>query len=392
MATFPFDEFVSHIVTMYDVQADSILDLYMKIAKYLKDNPIVSEKTVGEIISKYLEENPVQGDFYGPTNPPPYPVTSVNGQTGDIEIETTDSNAYSPSNPPPYPVKSVNGKTGAVTVSMDNSFLKDSGTYRYGSSSSSYPMSTVEEKINLLTPRGYNGAGYGGLIAESDVCIVPTTKETHKSSSSASSQYTAGLRHGIRFRNAELQEVVFKKSSGYSGSSANGINVDQIEVSEKGRIFSEINPPPYPVTSVNGKTGDVVIDAGGSADAYTPTNPPPYPVTSVNGKTGDVVIDANNIGVLDATLYPDEDNANMSYLIPYPVTKNNLISMVWQGWTKSSYPGYHSFAFKEQWGNYCFDVIAYGYNYEISEDGAFMPYVYNDSADKGVKVRFYYKL
>ena len=391
MAKFPFDEFVSHIVTMYDVQADSILDLYLKIAKYLNDNPIVSEKTVGEIISKYLEENPVQGDFYGPNNPPPYPVTSVNGKTGDIEIETTDSNAYSPSNPPPYPVKSVNGRTGEVTVTMDNSFLKDSGTYRQGASSGSYPMYTVEEKIDFLTSRGYIGAQYGGLIAETDVCIVPTTKQTYRSSSSATSQYTAGLRHGIRFKSGELEEVVFKKSTGYSGSNANGINVNQIEVKEKGKIFSEINPPPYPVTSVNGKTGDVVIDAGGSADAYTPTNPPPYPVRSVNGKTGDVVIDAN-IGVLDATLYPDEDNANMSYVIPSPVTKNNLISMVWQGWTKSSYPGYHSFSFKEQWGNFVFDIIQYGYNYEISDNGLFVPSIYNDSADKGVKVRFYYKL
>lgn len=52
-----------------------------------------------------------------------------------------------------------------------------------------------------------------------------------------------------------------------------------------------------PVTSVNGKTGNVSIakeDVGLSEVAnvkqYSVKNPPPYPVTSVNGKTGDVTI------------------------------------------------------------------------------------------------------
>lgn len=87
MAVFPFDEFVSHVLTCYDVQADSVLDLYIKIAAYLRDNPIVSEKTVGEIVDKYLAENPITGNFYSPNNPPPYPVTSVNGKTGDVTVE-----------------------------------------------------------------------------------------------------------------------------------------------------------------------------------------------------------------------------------------------------------------------------------------------------------------
>lgn len=51
------------------------------------------------------------------------------------------------------------------------------------------------------------------------------------------------------------------------------------------------------VDSVNGKTGTVVLDKTdiglGSVDnvqQYSASNPPPYPVTSVNGQTGDVVI------------------------------------------------------------------------------------------------------
>ena len=52
--------------------------------------------------------------------------------------------------------------------------------------------------------------------------------------------------------------------------------------------YTADNPPPYPVTSVNGKTGEVVIDI--PANVYTEDNPPPYPVTSVNrAETKDVI-------------------------------------------------------------------------------------------------------
>ena len=52
--------------------------------------------------------------------------------------------------------------------------------------------------------------------------------------------------------------------------------------------YSAANPPPYPVTSVNGKTGEVIIDI--PENVYTVDNPPPYPVTSVNlAETKDVI-------------------------------------------------------------------------------------------------------
>ena len=110
------------------------------ITKYLQDTPIPTEEAVAQAVDKYLQENPITGNFYSPDNPPPYPVTSVNGktgavgglysgdnpppypvtsvngQTGDVTIEGGGTgDAYSPDNPPPYPVTSVNGKTGAVT-------------------------------------------------------------------------------------------------------------------------------------------------------------------------------------------------------------------------------------------------------------------------------------
>ena len=91
-------------------------------------------------------------------------------------------------------------------------------------------------------------------------------------------------------------------------------NVDDV------RQYSATNPPPYPVTSVNGMTGDVIVQGGGGGSdvlsvngksgvvvldktdiglgnvddvrQYSATNPPPYPVTSVNGQTGAVTLGA----------------------------------------------------------------------------------------------------
>lgn len=94
--------------------------------------------------------------------------------------------------------------------------------------------------------------------------------------------------------------------------------------------YSADNPPPYPVTSVNGDSGAVVLGASdvgavpttrtvngkslssnitltasdvglGNVDnvqQYSSSNPPPYPVTSVNSKTGNVALSASDVGAI----------------------------------------------------------------------------------------------
>ena len=61
------------------------------------------------------------------------------------------------------------------------------------------------------------------------------------------------------------------------------------------------------VDSVNGKTGDVTLNAAdvglGNVDnikQYSASNPPPYPVISVNGKTGGVNLIASDVGAAPA--------------------------------------------------------------------------------------------
>lgn len=117
-------------------------------------------------------------------------------------------------------------------------------------------------------------------------------------------------------------------------------------------IFSQNNPPTYPVTSVNGQTGDVVLFAentvrlpdlddislhnwnifrklnnvfrgiqfneDGTAEIidglqryqlYSSNNPPAYPVTSVNGQTGDINLFTDNNGVV---AFPAITNPNVA--------------------------------------------------------------------------------
>ena len=97
----------------------------------------------------------------------------------------------------------------------------------------------------------------------------------------------------------------------------NGVTLVDNKTSKELQLYGTDNAPPYPVTSVNGQTGDVTISAGGNVDSvngktgvvvlnksdvglgnvdnvrqYSTSNPPPYPVKSVDGATGAVVTNA----------------------------------------------------------------------------------------------------
>ena len=106
-------------------------------------------------------------------------------------------------------------------------------------------------------------------------------------------------------------------------------------------VYAQNNQPPYPVTSVNGQTGDIILYAqntvrlpdldditlhnwnifrelnnvfrgiqfndDGTAEIidglnryqlYSANNTPPYPVTSVNGQTGDIALFTDNNGAV----------------------------------------------------------------------------------------------
>jgi hypothetical protein len=115
----------------------------------------------------YIVHGNMMSQIYGVNNPPPYPVTSVNGETGDVILYSSASvqlpslndaqlqnwnlwrdlngimrgiqfddtgkayliagsnryDFYTSNNPPAYPVTSVNGQTGTVSLNIPDAFV-----------------------------------------------------------------------------------------------------------------------------------------------------------------------------------------------------------------------------------------------------------------------------
>lgn len=112
---------------------------------------------------------------YSPDNPPPYPVTSVNGKTGTV------TGLYDKNNPPPYPVNSVNSKTGSVllkVVDVSNGNSTDENAYMFIDESDDYPDVIASDSSKLggkapvyyLQPRNMlDNSDFTNLVAQAGV-------------------------------------------------------------------------------------------------------------------------------------------------------------------------------------------------------------------------------
>lgn len=103
-------------------------------------------------------------------------------------------------------------------------------------------------------------------------------------------------------------------------------NVEEHDTALREKYSAE-NVPPYPVTKVAGKTGDVILaksDVGlGNVDnvkQYSASNPPPYPVMKVAGKTGAVTLDKGDVGLGNVDNVKQYSASNPP---PYPVASVN---------------------------------------------------------------------
>ena len=91
------------------------------------------------------------------------------------------------------------------------------------------------------------------------------------------------------------------------------------------------------VDSVNGQTGDVVLDKDdiglGNVDnvrQYSADNPPPYPVGSVNGMTGDVIVSGGGgtVGTKQTANIISLYSSEITVLSAYKVVIGDLISYI----------------------------------------------------------------
>ena len=215
---------------------------------------------------------------------------------------------YSEKNPPPYPVTSVNNKKGSVNLSAS-----DVGADANGTAASAVNMHDTSDKahndIRLLI-EGLAARLSG--IADSDDTTLDQLSEIV-----AYIKSNKSLIDSITTSKVNVSDIINNLTSNVSNkplSAAQGVVlkalIDGITIptkvsqltNDKGYLtsFTESDPTVPSWAKQDTKPSYTKSEVGlGNVDnvkQYSANNPPPYPVTKVNGKTGDVVLDAESVG------------------------------------------------------------------------------------------------
>lgn len=195
------------------------------------------------------------------------------------------------------------------------------------------PEQELIESIGLMIEKGMesNTNIYTGVVKSVDgKRAVVTVNGRDQNVAIATADVSSGnvVKVFVPSNNMSAAFIIKAESSGGGGTTTNygdltnkpSINGNTLignKTSAQIGVYGTGNPPPYPVTSVNGQTGDVTIEAGGNVDSvngktgtvvldksdiglgnvdnvkqYSASNPPPYPVKSVDGATGAVTTNA----------------------------------------------------------------------------------------------------
>lgn len=257
-------------VTLPPVEGDA-----WEIKRFVSGN-----HTVGIAFQKNTPAMRLEGDtwydIYDEGNPPPYPVTSVNGQTGDVTVNVPVQSVngktgavtglYDADNPPPYPVSSVNGQTGDVTITI--------------------PVQSVNGQTGaVVVPVAFKNNSTEYLMPTQDITDGDNwglERNIQSGTTGISFEIESGHVVGyINFYDTNDQVVdrlkILTPADIPSSSGVVSVNGHSGVVTG---LYDADNPPPYPVTSVNGQTGAVTIS---------------IPVSSVNGATGAVVLTGDTV-------------------------------------------------------------------------------------------------
>lgn len=195
------------------------------------------------------------------------PVTSVNGKTGAVSLGASDVGAVSTAN---------------VTTILGTSTTKVPSEKAVSDALSSAGQGDMLKSVYDPTGAVQTAGGIPDYV-DSQLPTVNDATLTIQRNGTNVGTFTANASAN---RSIDITVPTSKGDIGLG-------NVDNV------KQYSADNPPPYPVTSVSGKTGDVTLTKSnvglGNVDnvkQYSASNPPPYPVTSVNGQTGAVTIEA----------------------------------------------------------------------------------------------------
>ena len=138
--------------TLQELNLDWILTKVKNMLRFLPD-----DGAVGQILRR-TQTGAEWSDEQGAGGS----VTSVNGMQGDVVLDKNDIGLgnvdnvqqYSASNPPPYPVTSVNGQTGAVSLSIPDStsdLVNDSGFVDAAGAAAAAPVQSVNGQTGAVS-------------------------------------------------------------------------------------------------------------------------------------------------------------------------------------------------------------------------------------------------
>ena len=146
-------------------------------------------------------------------------------------------------------------------------------------------------------------------VGDNNTCSVRVNGKTHSNIAYYGDAPTVNKSYRVFCPNGSMNQAFIITGGGSSGGggtgttdynqltnrpSINGTTLSGNQTSSQLGLYGTNNTPPYPVTSVNGQTGNVVIPTGGNVD-------------SVNGKTGVVELNAADVGALpNTTVIPDK--------------------------------------------------------------------------------------
>lgn len=237
----------------------------------------------------------VKGD-----NEATYRVGNVNITKANIGLSNVDNvKQYSANNPPPYPVTSVNNKTGTVVLdASDVGALPDTtvipvvndatlDVQRNGVSVGTFTANaSIDKTINITVP---TKASDVGAVATSDITQVLGASTTKVPSEKAVSDAIGASGGGDMLKATYDPDGSVATAGGIPAYvETNGGKIDTIKVNGTVQTITDKTVDiTVPITK-----GDIGLGKVENIKQYSANNPPPYPVTSVNGQTGDVTVSA----------------------------------------------------------------------------------------------------
>lgn len=193
-------------------------------------------------------------------------VTSVNGKTGTVVLNANDVGALPDTTSIPSKTSDLTNDSGYIT-------------------SSDIPVKSVNGKTGVVTL----GASDVGAVSTSDVTTTLGTSTTKVPSEKAVSDAIGASGGGDMLKATYDPDGSVATAGGIPAYvETNGGKIDTIKVNGTVQTITDKTVDiTVPITK-----GDIGLGKVENIKQYSANNPPPYPVTSVNGQTGDVTVSA----------------------------------------------------------------------------------------------------